>query len=124
HRILRPARSDEYLALRDPRRHRQRVLLLWIRDARFPHRLAGRGIEGYKAAVDDRRDDFAFIERHAAADDAAADFQLKGRPIHFGIPFPQLLASSRIDRVNLAPCRDAVEHAVRYQEPRFLAPPT
>ena len=120
HRILRSAAADDDLALRDPRRHRQRVLILRIRDARFPHRLSGQRVERDQASVDDRRDHLVLVERDAAIDDAAADLGLNGGAVHLRIPLPELLAGPRVDGEDDAPRGDAVEHAVRDQRRRFL----
>ena len=48
-RPIAAARADDHLALRDARRHRQRVVVLRIRDARFPHDLAGVRVERLQA---------------------------------------------------------------------------
>jgi len=117
------AHADDDFPFRDAGRHRDREVVLRIRDARFPDRLACVRVERLQASVDDRRDDQAVVDRDAAIDDAAADFRPHRGLIDLRIPSPALASRSRVDGKDDAPVGDAVDRAVGEKRCGFLAPP-
>ena len=119
-RLVAAGRADDHLAARNARRHRQRVQILRIHDARFPHRLACQRVQREQAAVDRGRDDHAVVERDAAIHVAAADHRTRGRLVDLRIPAPEFLAGARVEREDDAPGRDAVERVVPHQRRAFL----
>ncbi len=111
--VLAAAYSDHRLAALDhARRHRDRVGHCFGRYARFPKNLARRGIQASQTAIDHRCDDLAFIHGDAAIHDAAADSRPPDLLINVRIGTPQFLMGVQVDRVDDAPRRDAVKHAV------------
>ncbi len=115
-------RPDDHLIARNARSHGERVPILRIGHARFPHRLAGERVQRYQPSVDHRRDDSAVVESHAAVHGTAANLRPHGGLIHFRIPAPQLLARASVQRVDDAPGRDAIERVVPHQRRSLLIP--
>src|SRR2546422_729289 len=107
-RELGTAHADDHLALCDPRRHRDRVTVLGICDARFPNRFTCFGIQSFESAIDHRRDDFPLISCNAAIHNTATDLRPHSSLIDFRIPSPSFLPCAGIDGKNNTPIRDSV----------------
>ena len=90
------------------------------RNARLPNRPAGLRVERAHPAVHYRRDHHVLIQRDSAIHHAAANARLPDFLIHFRVRPPQFLARARVHRINDAPRRDAVEHAIVHQRRSFL----
>src|SRR5262249_30292342 len=112
--------DDDPSTLDDARRHRDGVRHVFGRHPRFPENLAGCGIECSESSVDDRRYDFALIQRDAAIHHAAADPGLPDLLIHFRIDSPEFFVCAQVDRVGDAPRRNSIHYAVEYERRLFL----
>ncbi len=97
-----------------------RVMVLRERYSRLPHDLAVLGVEGLQPAVDDRRDDQAFVQRQSTVHDAATDLRAHAISIHLRIRSPFARAGARVDGNDDAPVRDAVDDAIPDERRRFL----
>src|SRR5262249_44577582 len=107
-RILRATHTDNDFALRNPRRHRNGVVVLRIFDARFPSRFSGFTVESDKASVDYRSDYLVLIDREPTIYNSAAYLGLNRLAIHFRIPTPLLFTRACVNGENNAPVRDAI----------------
>src|SRR5262249_15858336 len=106
--IFGSADTNDNLTLRDARRHRDRVIVLWVCDSRLPKRLSGFGVESLKAGVDKWSDDLGLIDCNSAIYDSTTDFRAHCGLIDFRVPAPALLSRTGVDGKNNTPVRDAI----------------
>src|SRR5215471_10452238 len=111
-RIFAAGDADDDFALRDTRRHRERVVLLREGHASFSNDFSRFRLQPLEAAVNDRGNDLALIIGNAAIHHAATDLGLHGLAVDFGVPPPFFFAGPGIDGVNDAPVRDSIDGAV------------
>ena len=88
----------------------QRILL--------PDLRAGRSIERNQAAIIGADEDLALVERNAAIHDVAAA-AITLRPVDAGVVGPELLAGSRVDRMDDAPRRGHIHDALDHHRRRL-----
>ncbi len=109
HAVFAAVGSDQHLVVDDGRRHRFAVALLGIGDLRFPKHAASLRIERNQLGVKSSHENLAAGDRHAAVVRPAAE---RGDWTHLVLVVPELLASDRIDRINVVVRGRQVHHAV------------
>src|SRR5205823_1872927 len=117
--------ADDDIVLHDAGGHRDRVAgPVFGKDSRAPDGLSSGGVESDEPAVQDGRDNLAFVESDAAIEDAAADaavLALSGVGVwDFRIEAPEFAAGLRVEGEDDAPVGDAVESAVGEERRGFL----
>ena len=120
HAEIGAAVADEHLALHDPRRACDRVVLGLIDGQGLPHLVTALRFERDEPAVEGAHVHLARPHRHAAIDDVAAAFRAV-RAGHLRIELPQDLAGLRVERQHVAPGTGRVDDAIDHDRRRLHA---
>jgi len=115
--------ADDDFAVRDQRRHRQRLALLDVAELRAPHLLAGPGVDRDRLPVERIEDDLAVRIDRAAIDRAAAgDALRRRRRFRLEHPFLRCAGPGQVERVEIVgKRRDQVHCPVDDERRRFVA---